>query len=51
MTPGYIKRADVAWYASHHHTADGLNEPYQYLVPVRLSDRPAGEREDLDVAE
>jgi alpha-mannosidase len=30
MSPGYIKRADVAWYASHHHTADGLNEPYQY---------------------
>jgi alpha-mannosidase len=30
MSPGYIKRADVAWYASHHHTAEGLNEPYQY---------------------
>jgi alpha-mannosidase len=30
MTPGYIKRADLAWYCSHHHTADGLNEPYQY---------------------
>ena len=30
MAPGYIKRADVAWYASHHHTAEGLNEPYQY---------------------
>jgi alpha-mannosidase len=30
MTPGYIKPADVAWYCSHHHTAEGLNEPYQY---------------------
>ncbi len=30
MRPGFIKRADVAWYASHHHTADGLNEPYEY---------------------
>jgi alpha-mannosidase len=20
----------LAWYASHHHTPDGLNEPYQY---------------------
>ena len=30
MAPGFIKRADVAWYASHHHTPDGLNEPYQY---------------------
>jgi len=30
MTPGYIKPADLAWYCTHHHTADGLNEPYQY---------------------
>jgi alpha-mannosidase len=30
MSPAFIKRADVAWFASHHHTADGLNEPYQY---------------------
>jgi len=27
---GYIKAAPLAWYASHHHTADGLNEPYEY---------------------
>jgi alpha-mannosidase len=27
---GYIKPGVLAWYASHHHTADGLNEPYQY---------------------
>ena len=30
MRAGFIKRADVAWYASHHHTAAGLNEPYEY---------------------
>jgi alpha-mannosidase len=27
---GYIKRAVLAWYASHHHTPAGLNEPYAY---------------------
>ena len=30
LEPGYVKPAGVAWYASHHHTADGLNQPYQY---------------------
>ncbi len=30
LREGYVKPADVAWYASHHHTASGLNEPYQY---------------------
>jgi len=30
LRPGYIKREDLAWYASHHHTPDGLNEPYEY---------------------
>lgn len=30
LSRGYIKRATLAWYASHHHTRDGLNEPYQY---------------------
>jgi alpha-mannosidase len=29
LVPGYIKPATLAWYASHHHTVDGLNEPYQ----------------------
>ena len=27
---GYIKTASLAWYASHHHTPDGLNQPYAY---------------------
>jgi len=30
LRAGFVKPADVAWYASHHHTADGLNEPYRY---------------------
>ena len=25
-----MKPAGLAWYASHRHTVDGLNEPYQY---------------------
>ncbi len=43
LTPGYVKPAGVAWFASHHHTAAGLNEPYQYsylfAYPI---DIPAG---------
>jgi alpha-mannosidase len=30
FAPGFIKRANVAWYASHHHTPEGLNQPYEY---------------------
>ena len=30
LRPGFIKPATLAWYASHHHTPDGLNEPYEY---------------------
>ncbi len=30
LKPGYIKRAPVAWFASHNHAADGSNEPYSY---------------------
>jgi alpha-mannosidase len=30
LARGYIKPATLAWYASHHHTPEGLNEPYQY---------------------
>ena len=30
LTPGFIKRDSVAWYASHHHTAQGANEVYAY---------------------
>ena len=30
IAPGYIKRAPVAWFASHRHTSDGTNEAYAY---------------------
>ncbi|HEU0252411.1 MAG TPA: glycosyl hydrolase-related protein, partial [Pyrinomonadaceae bacterium] len=30
IAPGYIKRAPVAWFASHRHTSEGKNEAYAY---------------------
>ena len=30
LTPGYIKRADLAWYCDHHHNASGQNVAYSY---------------------
>lgn len=30
IRPGYIKRADLAWYCSHHHDAAGKNVAYSY---------------------
>jgi len=30
LTPAYIKRADLAWYCSHHHNAAGENVAYGY---------------------
>jgi len=43
VQPGYIKRADLAWYCSHHHNAAGENVPYaySYLFAYRI-DLPAG---------
>jgi alpha-mannosidase len=43
ITPGYIKPAAIAWYASHHHDAQGANVPYaySYLFAYAL-DLPAG---------
>lgn len=43
LTPGYIKRAPVAWFCSHRHTADGTNGAYEYTYLYRYSIRmPAG---------
>jgi alpha-mannosidase len=43
ITPGYIKRADLAWYASHHHNAAGENVSYRYsYLFVYPIDLPAG---------
>jgi len=43
IKPGYIKRAGLAWYCSHHHNAAGENVPYSYsylfAYPIDL---PAG---------
>jgi alpha-mannosidase len=42
IKPGYIKRADLAWYCSHHHNAAGDNVPYSYsylfAYPIDLPD-------------
>jgi alpha-mannosidase len=43
LVPGFIKPASIAWYASHKHNADGVNQAYQYsylfAYPIDL---PAG---------
>ncbi|MEA2238840.1 MAG: alpha-mannosidase [Thermoanaerobaculia bacterium] len=45
LTPGFIKRAPIAWFASHRHTAEGANEPYAYsYLFVYAIDLPAGAR-------
>jgi alpha-mannosidase len=43
LTPGFIKRAPVAWYASHKHTPEGKNAAYaySYLFAYQLA-VPAG---------
>lgn len=43
ITPGFIKRAPVAWYSDHRHTADGKNEAYSYSYLFAYAmDLPAG---------
>jgi alpha-mannosidase len=43
IKPGYIKRADLAWYCSHHHNAAGENVPYAYSYLFAYSiDLPPG---------
>jgi alpha-mannosidase len=45
LTPGYIKPAPVAWFASHRHTGDGTNDPYAYSYLFAYSmDLPADAR-------
>jgi len=45
LRPGFIKRADIAWFSSQRRTADGGAEPYaySYLFAYAL-DLPAGAR-------
>ncbi len=43
LTPGYVKRAPVAWFASHRHLSDGSNDPYAYSYLFGYAiDLPAG---------
>jgi alpha-mannosidase len=43
IKPGYIKRADLAWYCSHHHNAAGANVAYRYSYLFAYAiDMPAG---------
>jgi alpha-mannosidase len=43
LEPAFIKRAPVAWFASHRHTATGENEPYAYSYLFAYAvDLPAG---------
>jgi len=45
LQPGYVKTAEIAWYASHQHTPDGLNQPYKYSYLFAYSiELSAGER-------
>ena len=45
ITPAFIKRAPVAWFASHRHDTDGTNEPYAYSYLFAYAiDLPAGAR-------
>lgn len=45
LTPGFIKRAPIAWFASHRHNSDGTNEPYAYsYLFAHAIDAPAGAR-------
>jgi alpha-mannosidase len=45
IRPGYIKRASLAWYCSHHHDASGKNVAYSYSYLFGYAlDLPAGAR-------
>jgi alpha-mannosidase len=45
ITPGFIKRAPVAWFASHRHAADGTNQAYAYAYLFAYAmDLPSGAR-------
>jgi alpha-mannosidase len=43
LRPGFIKRADLAWYCDHHHDASGSNVAYRYSYIFGYSlDVPSG---------
>ena len=51
LTPGFIKPAPVAWFASHRHASRRLERPVRVLLPVCLRDRHPGGRHDADAAD
>ncbi|MHB1312788.1 MAG: alpha-mannosidase [Gemmatimonadaceae bacterium] len=43
LTPAFLKRTSVAWFASHRHLSDGSNDPYAYsYLHAYAMDLPAG---------
>ncbi|MFN2578179.1 MAG: alpha-mannosidase [Pyrinomonadaceae bacterium] len=45
LRPGFIKRADIAWFSSQRHAPDGAAEPYAYSYLFAYAiDLPAGAR-------
>lgn len=45
LRPGFIKRADLAWYSDHHHDAAGKNVAYRYsYLFAYVLDVPPGAR-------
>jgi alpha-mannosidase len=45
ITPGFVKPSPVAWFASHHHDAEGANVPYAYsYLFAHTFDLPASAR-------
>jgi len=45
ITPGFIKRTPIAWFASHHHNPNGTNEAYGYsYLFAYVIDVPLGAR-------
>jgi alpha-mannosidase len=45
IQPGFIKRAPLAWFASHNHSADGRSEAYSYsYLFVNTVQLPVGVR-------
>ena len=45
LAPGFIKRADIAWFSSQRRAADGSAEPYAYsYLFAYVLEVPAGAR-------
>jgi alpha-mannosidase len=47
LKAGYVKTASLAWYASHHHTASGLNQPYEYSYLFAYPIEVAGDAKSI----